>query len=245
MNMDPLDILKFSKFAAPYVQAGFNYLTSRKNGGKKGRVRRPYRGRGTSMRAMMATRSLMQPEIHYLDTSYAATTPPVGGSVTPVNLVANGSDYNQRDGRCIVSYFLQYDIVIAPPTAVGISDSYQVAIFHDINPSTASTVYSGVYDVAVNPLGLAFRNIARNGDRFTLLREFRGFVINGSPLVMRRFRGVLRIPTNLCRSVYSSAAAAIPESGGLFFLTASVANTGLAASACTVTASFRLAFHDI
>ena len=155
----------------------YTKYSSWKNSG----VRKPWRGSFKRKGLNKYRRIACRPEMHMLDVNLTPLLPAVGGSTQCINQIAAGTDFYQRNGRNIVARYIQYDFCIAPPTAVSAYDQYVIAIVYDKTPANTAIAYNQVFDITTLPVGLAFRNIATWGDRFKILKEFRGHTSQGSP----------------------------------------------------------------
>jgi hypothetical protein len=186
-----------------------------------------------------------RPELHYLDTIGAMSPVGVGGSIGSLSTLAEGTEYNTRNGRTVQAKYLQYDILITPPTGAGVYDYYQMNFFIDKAGGAASPAYASVFDVGSGQLGFAFKNLQTNADRFIILKTLKGTVMNGSPDIITRLTGVIKIPYKNSRITYSGAGALIPSTNAVLWSISSYDNTGLAASSFQFAYNIRLAFIDL
>jgi len=208
--------------------------------------RRPYRG-GVTYKSKLRRRAFKRacrPEQHYIDVANAPALIPAGGVLQCINQIASGDDYNQRSGRVVINSYIQYDILVLPPTNAGVNDQYNLAFIWDAQPNNALAAYNQPFDMLTHHIGMEFKNLAQFANRFTILKTIKGSVSEGSPDLPRRYRGFIKLPIKCMRSIYAGAAAGVPESGAILFGQASFNNTGLAATTCSLTCSFRVGFHE-
>jgi len=209
--------------------------------GKKGS--RPFRG-GIGRKAMVRYRSVAVPELKYLD-NWHQVCPAAGGTLYCLNVLSEGSDFMNRNGRAVFGKAIEFEISINPPSNSGVYDYYEIAFLVDKQSNSALCVYTDVYDTTTIPIGMAFKNVASNASRFAILKQYRGAVCNGSPDLPRVVRATLKIPQNFSRAVYSGSGTWTPESNAIVCVLASVANTGSSTTSWNCNVAARYYFTDI
>lgn len=206
---------------------------------------RPYRGSlRIAKKARRAYARACRPEMHYLDVAAALTAIPAAGACVCINQIAEGNEFNTRTARNIVLRYIQYQINLLPPTTAGVNDQYLIAIVYDRQSNGVAATYGSIFDQTTHAVSMEFKNIAQFGQRFRILRTFRGSVSEGTPDLCKVLKGVIKIPPALCRITYAGSAAAIPETGAIYACYASWNNTGVAATSTRFSASYRIGFND-
>jgi hypothetical protein len=162
-----------------------------------------------------------------------------------LNSIAQGDDYNNRDGRILAGHAISYSIVLHCPDNAAAADSYQIAFVYDTTPATGTPTYADIFDTTVLAVGTAFLNLKTMAGRFVIVREFRGTLQQGGAMTVGRLNGTLRIPARLARSVYAAAAADDPESGGWYIVIASAANTANIQTSVNISAQLRFMYVDV
>jgi len=108
------------------VAGGVNYLRHRWWPSKGSRS-------STKRLRLTAAPSYRRPgrkETHYSDNETTAVLP-TGGFITCVNSVAEGTEFNQRNGRTIMGKYIQIDLLVYPPTTSNDFDQVQWALVCD------------------------------------------------------------------------------------------------------------------
>lgn len=195
-------------------------------------------------RGWSVKRGYLTPETHYLDTSYAGVIP-TNGHIFSVNAIAEGNEYNTRTGRTIGGRYLQYDIYIIPPTTSGLFDTGQFMVVLDKAGASNVPTVADVLDTSVCGYGMQFRNIAKNIDRFKILKMIRWKVQNGSPDITYRCTGLVKLKGKIARATFGGTTATIPLTNALYVMNVSLNNTAAAATSAAYYLSARYAFIDL
>lgn len=184
-------------------------------------------------------------EVKYLD--YSTTYPTaiaVGGNAVCLNQIAEGDDYNQRDGRMIFGKYVQVDCMIHAPSTSG-NDWGFAAIVIDLQSNLAAPNFSDVFNAPAGNLGASFKNLASSQERFKIIKFQTWHVEYGSPDNNVRIRWFVKIPVACSRSRYNGTIAAIPGSNACYFVIASSQNTGsTVANGAGLALTTRFAFND-
>jgi len=122
-------------------------------------------------------------ELKFLDTSSGEVSVTTAGTVTPLNLIIQGDDYNQREGRRVDWKSLLFRCTVTPldigPNGTG--DIVRLLLVWDLQsngavPAVNEILQSAVYD---SPMNLNYR------DRFVVIADkfisVAGVDIGGSP----------------------------------------------------------------
>lgn len=171
---------------------------------------------------------------------------PAAGWVGCINSVAEGTDYTNRLGRKLNGRYIQIDAYFSPPTTNPNLDTCLLNIVYDRQPNNATAGYSDIFDTTTVPIGLMFRQLAKNQERFKIVRTWVvGPMNQNTPTSGARIRSYYAIPKSKSQCRYIGTAATVPETGAWLVTVASFANTAAAATACTATIACRFAFIDL
>ena len=143
-------------------------------GSRSGRSRKSIKSRSGRSKTVARAARLNRKEIHYLDTSLGTggiAAVPVGGWVLCFNNIAEGVEYNTRNGHTITGKYAQLYICIYPPTTGDEMDVVQWALVNDVSGVGGAPAYTDIFDIAATgvPIAQAFKNIRNNVDQFKIL----------------------------------------------------------------------------
>lgn len=143
-------------------------------------------------------------------------------SATPINLIAQGTDYNQRIGRIINLQSLEFSYDIRCDYAANAYTTTKIVLFYDKQTNGSSPVYSDVY----YNTSIHSRKNVNNEDRFQILHEEvigqqmgeSGSLPQSTWNAIVRRKGYIRL--NGMKTMFSGTTAitANLDSGGLFLV---------------------------
>jgi hypothetical protein len=193
---------------------------------------------------------LNRKETHYLDTALGTggiAAVPVGGWVLCFNNIAEGVEYNTRNGRTIIGKYAQLDVCIYPPTTADAMDVVQWALVNDVSGVGTAPAYTDIFDEAATgvPLAQCFKNIRSNVDCFKIMAGDNVIVRNGLPNATYHVRRLIKIPLKYTRTNFKDNTAVIPLTNALYFVMVSQNNSGVVASSASALTVLRYAFVDI
>lgn len=150
--------------------------SSAKAWGKRRRYS-PYRGSiPPAIRSMgyWGTAGAGKPEMKFLDTAISQACDTTG-AVTPLNLVAQGDDFNQRDGRTITIKKIMIRGIMNPQDSIVANTLCRVMVFNDMQ---ANGTTPAITDVLTAASSNTFQNL-NNRYRFKILKDDQ-FVMAGT-----------------------------------------------------------------
>lgn len=160
--------------------------------------------------------SLINVEDKFIDTPIPiALTPGAPTNAVSLNNIAQGIDYNQRNGNKILDKCLQVMLrVYLEPTATALAtNTVRIVLLIDKKPQIGALTWNSVYIPANDVTGLVDKN--KSGDRIVILKDMK-IPLNGgnNRLVYKKFY------TNLDRihTQYSSAASTAFAEGQIYLL---------------------------
>ena len=193
-----------------------------------------------------ALRSML--ERKYLDTQSGYidfnTTNPIG-STYAISNIAEGNDYNNRQGRAITGLYVQLDFyaymdaLTANPTTA-IPWTWHLVVDKQANGTLQG--YNVLFDETIVTNSFAsFKNLASNDDRFVILKTECGTVdLNGNGPFHKRY--FIKIPQHCSQIRYPGTTAAVPNTNGIIFAISGAAASVLDGYFNIVT---RLVFLDV
>lgn len=180
-------------------------------------VNRPYKKPRQSAPQPIARRPLASNlffnDVHYFDAAVAtdATTTAVS---LPLNNLAAGDTIITRDGNKTLNRGIQLRIQMSLESAA-INQQVRMLVIHDATPTAATTALSGIL-LSVDMLGYMDTSIK---SRYTILWD-KVQVLNATDATALQkafIKKYIKIPVHLQPSIYGTANAAVPVSGGLTF----------------------------
>lgn len=174
-----------------------------------------------SMKQAIQRALLAKQERKYLETALVGVDLPNTGSITNLNSVAEGTDFNNRLGRKVKPLYLQYEYFITA-TAGQIQNTpvaWRFVFVWDKQANGANPTVAQVLDTSVIGVTNAMKNISLYSERFKILKEERGSVFNGG-MINTVGSGFLKLD-HFDDVQWSAAAAGVPNTGGLLVLYAS------------------------
>jgi len=188
---------------------------------------------------------VVNPELKEWNT-YNGGVPAAGGSVIGLNLIPQGADINNRNGRHLRTVGFQYTYQFLIPSGGALSDYITFWLVWDSNPNASTPALAGVLDTSGGvSIDMAMMNTGSNRDRFTLLRHHHSFIAAGTGSQSDKMTGKGYISlAKVGDTEYNGSATAIPNRGGLFMLTCTRNNTGVVATSASVLLNGRLTFRD-
>lgn len=112
---------------------------------------------------------VISPELKVVETGTAQYACDTTGSVTCLNLLATGTDFNTRIGRKVALKSVQVRGTVYPVDSATQSGSARVMIVYDDNPNGGSI--AAISDILQASEGDAFMNL-NNRDRFKVIADF-------------------------------------------------------------------------
>lgn len=187
-------------------------------------------------------------ELKYLDVNFTSQDPTTTGTVYQINNIAEGSEFNQRDGRNIrikyvdVKMWWDWPAAANAPTA---PVSARCALVLDRQPNGTAATYGQIFDISVASPTFAMKNVADNQYRFKILKDdlmtfYTGYAQD--PLLDY----FIKIPfskspkDSIVR--YPGTTATVPNTNALYIVTCS---SELAPSQTTINGVVRVAYVDM
>lgn len=163
--------------------------------------------------------SMINVEDKFVDTTITHDLSPGTPTLAQVlNQIAQGSDYNQRNGNKVLDKYLQINMrIFLDPAATALAtNTVRVVILIDKKPQIGALNWNTVYTGTNNVTGLINKNSA--GDRIVVLQD-KKFVLNGGN--MRLYYKKFFINLSRIHSQYTGPTATDYESGTIYILTIS------------------------
>lgn len=164
-------------------------------------------------------------EKKYLDTVISYASVLNAGYVISLNIIGEGDDYNQRNGRRIFAQYIEYDLFFTYGSAASsATPQYNAATWHlvyDRQPNGAAATYTDIFDTSTITLpAYSFKNIKGNQDRFRILKSWAGTVgYQGNTDTSQRVRGFLplsNLPNRGAHITYGSGGVVLPTTGAVY-----------------------------
>lgn len=218
-------------------------VTAYDNTGKK--KRSPYRRTMLQAIKLVTQRS---EERKYMDTQLNAVDMVVGGTVTQLAQVAEGTSFNQRVGRNTHLMYLQYDFVVYQSAAVIPAQptiAWNVHFMLDRQANAAAVPYGTPFDTSAIQATFAMKNIQQFQDRFKILKNESGLVTTTGAVENQRITGYINLsslPEADRKLQYNAAGAVIPTVNNIFI---AFASNETVVGAVLITGGFRLCYVDM
>jgi len=215
-----------------YTKENQNLLASGKKAFKKPRP--AYQVTQAQATARVA-RSVLGHEVKFFDVNAIATAASTTPTVIAVNPVAAGSTTLTREGNKI-----QMKALLVQGfgyTAAGVNTLLRLVVVHDKNSNAATPAWTSVFQSAT----IDSLRVIGNMSRFTILTDNLIDVNCSTTSSVQKFsyKRYVKVKGELGLAAFADGTAAVPISGGLFFMY--ISDTA-GASACAVSFETRLSF---
>lgn len=190
------------------------------------------------------------PELKEFTVYAVQTGVTVGGAVSGLAQITQGTDVTNRIGRQVYLKYVDIQLQLFAPTN-GVSDYGLISLVWDRDANGVVPTYTTIFDATiVADRSLMFRNTASERDRFKVLKQWRfGFTPSSSTVpgdpnnvqIMDRFH--YNFKGNLRKTEYNGVSS-IPESGGLYLAFGSKNNVVSTLTGWSYSFTSKLIFTD-
>lgn len=137
------------------------------------------RVRSSKVRKAIRRMSLPQ-ETKYYETQLNNGSLTTVAGVTCLNTVQVGDNFNERNGRQILSKYIQYNFQMLAAAALTAPVRYDLWLVLDRQANAVTAAVNDIFDVSTISAPLYMKNIKANQERFKILKHHTGLVGTGA-----------------------------------------------------------------
>lgn len=157
------------------------------------------------------------------------------GTVINLNTIAEGDEFNNRNGRIIKSTYIDIQYSLYNNTLDSSADGSKVALVWDKTPNGTAAAWTDIFltTASSNP-SLIFKNTPNNAERFHIawmdeLPQVVNSMQTGTNATYTRMRHFYKVPDKYSNSRYGNTTAVVPNLGAwyLFYVDGTNAATNV------------------
>lgn len=187
-------------------------------------------------------------EKKYFETAGSQADTTATGVIVPLNNIAEGNDFNQRDGRKVRNKYVEADVVMAISTAQAVAGTTRIGTWHlvlDRQPNGTAPTFGQIFDTTICEPWQAYKNVQQFAQRFKILKTER-FVIGtaeaGQTYRLNAFINMMNLSDVDQITHWPGSTGVVPNTNALYLVYVSDETAG---SQCVISWATRVVYVDM